>query len=138
MIDAEQRAKAIHVAISKLLETEGTLRIGFDSRTYVPKIIEKLKKGYFKLPIFGKKEWIRNTVVKNSEMFVLLAGNIELQMVYNGSLYRWNGYGSEINPKNVPEQIQNFIRSKQGPFYVVIQLGVDCDGFGGLLDGISN
>ena len=137
MIDVQERAKAIHAAILKLLETEGTLRVGFDSQTYVPKIIEKLKKGYFKLPIFGKKEWIRSEVVKNSEMFVFLAGYIELQMVHNGSLYRWNGYGSEINPKNVPEQIQNFIKSKQGPFYVVIQLGVECDGFRGLLDGIE-
>lgn len=134
--DAEERIKAIHKEILALVKEPSGVQVGFDSKAGFSGLVKKLKRGFFKIPVFGKKEWVRENIVSDEAMFTFMAANIELQMAYNGKLLRWSGFGDSLNPKDVPPQMADFILSRRPPIFVVIQLGVDCDQFRGLLDGI--
>ena len=134
--DTEERTKAIHKEILALVNEPSGVRVGFDSKVGFSELVKKLKRGFFKIPVFGKKEWVRDNIVSDEAMFTFMAAYIELQMVYNGKVLRWNGFGDSLNSKDVPPQMADFLLSKRSPIFVVIQLGVDCDQFKGLLEDI--
>ena len=134
----EAQAERIHEAIANMASRD-SIRVGVN-RSRVGEAVAKLRRGFFKKPFLASsKEWLRTLVVQDPAAFKFLAGHIELEAAYKGRLYRWTGYGTKIFPnEDSPAQVQEFIQSNLGPFFVTIQLGTDVTLFSGLLEDVDD
>ncbi len=132
----EEQATNIHKAIFKLYMSPDGVRVGFPARSTYRELVTKLKRGYFNVPFFGRKEWIRENIVEDVSMYEFLAARIEIEMVYEGKLLRWNGYGRSLTPFDGPSNMQEWGLLQPLPVYVSLNLGVDREEFKELLEGI--
>jgi hypothetical protein len=92
-----QQATRIHSALAVSTEPIAVAV----RRAYVGEAAVKLRRGFFRKPLFTRSAaWVGRMIVDDVNAFALLAGHIELEMVHEGRLYRWTGYGTKISPND--------------------------------------
>ena len=137
--DFWKRAKQIHSGIRQVA-LNYDIAVGFDTSAYIPEALNKLKRGFFKIPFFSnKKEWLRRIVVEDASAFALLAPHIRIELIHKGEVMFWNGYGCKLNYEVVENSLEDFYGIPAGmfPIYITICLGVNIKPFIDLLEGLD-
>ena len=129
-----KKAKRIH----GIIKENGNLldfRMGVQSAAYWDEIANRLKRGFFRKPFLkSNKNWIRDLMANDSNAFALLACNIRIELIVDGSLRQWNGVGNEITRR--ADDPLDFLQDNLGPYLFYFILGTRYDLFAEVLDNL--
>jgi hypothetical protein len=128
------RALKLHSIISANRENP-EIRMGVPSVRYWDELAIKLKRGFFRKPFLtSARTWVRNIVLEDPNAFVFLAPHIRLELIVDGKLRHWDGWGNEITRN--PESPLDFLNDKIGPYLLEFLLGQNTSLFKGVLENI--
>lgn len=132
--DYKDRALKIHSVI-KSNKDNADFRMGVPFQRYWNELAERLREGFFKKPLFkSNRSWVRKTVLDDSEAFAFLAPNIKIQLIVEGNLRYWDGWGFEITRDN--DDPIDFLKDNLGPYLLDFILGQNVRLFEGVLQNL--
>ena len=96
-------------------------------------LAQRLREGFFRKPFLkNNRSWVRQLVIADPEAFAFLAPHIKLELIVNGHLRYWDGWGNEITrDENNP---LDFLKDKMVPHLLEFLLGDNAKMFTGILN----
>lgn len=129
-----ERAIKLHAVISINRENQ-EIRMGVPSARYWDDLAVILRRAFFRKPFLtSTRNWVRSIVLGEPEAFVLLAPYIRLELIVDGKVRHWDGWGKEITRD--PESPIDFLKDKLGPYLLEFLLGQNKSLFKGVLENI--
>lgn len=128
------RALKLHSIIRANRENP-EIRMGVPSVRNWDELAIKLKRGFFRKPLLtSSRTWVRNIVLEDPKAFAFLAPHIRLELIVDGKLRYWDGWGNEITRD--PESPTDFLKDRLGPYLLEFLLGQNKSLFKGVLENI--
>ena len=132
--ESNNHALRIHSVISANRDNPN-IKMGVASSKYWDELSMILKRGFFRKPFLANtRNWVRNIVLEDPQAFAFLAPHISLELVVDGELRKWDGWGNEITRN--PNSPIDFLADKLGPYYLEFLLGNNMEPFKGLLENL--
>jgi hypothetical protein len=130
------RALKLHSIISANRENPN-IRMGVPFVRYWDELANKLERGFFRKPLLvNARSWVRNIVLEDPKAFACLAPHIRLELIVDGKLRYWSGWGREITRN--PESPTDFLYDKLGPYWLEFLLGENISLFKGALEDFDS